>query len=338
MSLIKLSRANLYHNLDLIANHIGDNTKIAAVLKDNAYGHGLEEMATLVSEYGVSSAIVRTTQEALTIQELFEEIIILSELNEFHDNPKFSYTINSLDKLSEVSDITIELKVDSGMHRNGISKEELERAFKVIRANNLTLKGVMTHFRSADELSSELYWQQKNWEGIKTQVLTLIEKYQLPTPRFHAQNSAATLRQHFHDNLVRVGIAMYGYSENAPTLKAFDLKPVLSLWADRVSSRPLKSSERVGYGGLGVLSEDSVISTYDIGYGDGFYRLKPEHDYTLPNGQKIIGKVSMDSLSIQGDEPSICVVEDASYLGKIFDTFSYDVLVKLSPMIKRVVV
>jgi alanine racemase len=193
----------------------------------------------------------------------------------------------------------------------------------------------MTHFRSADELSSELFWQLQQWQIVKQKIINKLNSLNLPIPRFHSQNSAATFRQNSYDDFVRIGIAMYGYLENAPTLNQPPLKPVLSLWADKISQRKVTKADKIGYGGAGEIDSDLIISTYDIGYGDGFYRLLPSHNYILSDGKKIIGKVSMDSFSYQSNKETICVMDDAKYLGKIYNTFSYDVLVKLSSTIKR---
>ena len=109
----------------------------------------------------------------------------------------------------------------------------------------------------------------------------------------------------------------------------FELEPILKLFAQKISSRELKKGSRAGYGGIGVLEKDSVVSTYDIGYGDGFLR------NLYPN---LVGRVSMDMVSILGDEDEICLIDDAKEIAKQNGTISYDILVKLNKDIKRVIV
>ena len=108
----------------------------------------------------------------------------------------------------------------------------------------------------------------------------------------------------------------------------------MSLWADRISTRSLNARSRVGYGGKGVLQKSSTVSSYDIGYGDGW----PRDDYVLPDGRALIGRVSMDAISVEGSDDTICLFSDASDAAVQFGTISYEIMTRLSPSIKRVVV
>ncbi len=137
---------------------------------------------------------------------------------------------------------------------------------------------------------------------------------------------------------VRPGIAIYGYGDLPAALGVRDLKPVLSLWGDRLSSRTLQRGDRVGYGGVFVAPEEMVVSTYDVGYGDGFLRLNGQEGYTTPAGRRVLGRVSMDNMSIEGEADHLCVLGDADHLARLRGTISYEVLVRLSPAIRRVVV
>jgi len=225
------------------------------------------------------------------------------------------------------------------MHRNGISQEELEEAFIMIGDKGLILEGVMTHFRSADELSCELFWQMQVWKKIQEKSLLLVEKHGFNRPLFHAANSATLLRlDSYHDDFARCGIATYGYEEFHPVFAAFDLKPVLKLWAQKIATRSVKKGEKIGYGGVGELSSDGDVSTYDVGYGDGIFRYKGEGDLRTEEGLKIIGRVSMDNISVEGNREKVSLFSDAKALAHYHDTIVYDVLVKLSSSLKRIVI
>jgi len=328
MSYITISKANFFHNLEFLSNKLGSKDKLAVVLKDNAYGHGLKLIAKLSNEYGIKKAIVKSQEEALEIETLFEDIIIL---NPSIETNKFDLVINSLEFLKRLKKPQkIHLKVDSGMHRNGLMPDELDEAFEIISKQKHRLKGALTHFRSADELGSEFFWQEKNWKKIKKIILSLCKKHHVSPPLFHSANSATTLRVNsYEDDFARCGISIYGYHEMDETFKEFDLKPVLKLYAQKISSRKLNKGARVGYGGDGILKKDSVVSTYDIGYGDGFFRK------LYPN---LLGRVSMDSFSMIGDKDEVCIIKDAKEIAKQNNTISYDVLVKLNSKIKRVIV
>ncbi len=333
MAYIKLNRKNLYHNLNQLSLKSGNKTKIAAVLKDNAYGHGLKEMAKMVSEYGLTQAVVINNSEAMQIKELFENILILNDTPT--NTPNFSYAITSLDALKKApKDAKIELKVDTGMHRNGIALTELKDALEIIKANRLNLFGVFTHFRSADEFSSELAWQISNFKEVKKAIVNSGFKV-----RFHSHNSAALLRSNnFNEDIARVGIAMYGYNELPQVYPKIELKPVLSLWAKRVSTRELKKGQRVGYGGDFIAPKDMVVSTYDVGYGDGLFRGNSKKALHTAKGLPILGRVSMDFISLESTEDEICIFNNAQTVAKHFNTISYEITTALKGNIKREIV
>jgi len=328
MAFIQISKANLFFNLDTISKRVGNKDKIAVVLKDNAYGHGIELISSLCVEYGITKAVVRDTLEAVLIQDKFDEILILSELDNFIKKPNFIYTINSTHILKKLTNINIALKVDTGMHRNGIAVNELQESIEYIQNSNLTLHSIMTHFRSADILSTEQFWQKKQWDYIKTIAPKNI--------KFHSQNSSSIFRDNTFDDFVRVGLGIYGYVELNKTIISPKLKPILSLWANKISTRYLNSNSRLGYGGATTIDRSIMVSSYDIGYGDGLPRLTPKDNYKLPNNLQIQGNVSMDSIMLICDDDNICIFNDASKLSNIKNTIVYDILVKLSTKLQRV--
>lgn len=332
MSFIEINKKNYFHNLEILSTKAGGKEKLSVVLKDNAYGHGILTMAKLSSEFGIKRAIVRYSNEAVKIESFFEHIIILSPKSNEKANPKFSFVINDLTQISLLPPAcSIHLKVDTGMHRNGIEIHQLKEACKLIKK----LDGVMTHFRSADELSSELFWQQKIWKDVKKEVLKLTGK----KPIFHSANSASLLRNiSCEDDFARCGISTYGYHQLPLCFKTPSLKPVLALWAEKISTRSLKKGQRVGYGGQFEAKKDMLVSTYDIGYGDGFFRYNGEGELLTSENRAFLGKVSMDLSIFEGDSQKICLFNDATAIAKHFNTITYDVLTKLSPEISRVVV
>lgn len=339
MAFIKIDKKNYFYNLDKISEKLAKKNLLMVVLKDNAYGHGLEIMAKLSFEYGIKGAIVRDEIEANKIKKLFKNILILSpSFNSKLYKNSFSLAINSLEDLKKVNNGKIELKIDTGMHRNGILPKELPKALEIIKKRNLNFFGFFTHFRSADELSSELFWQQKIWEKAKLDVIKFCKKNSIKTPRFHSKNSAGIFRSSKKiDEFVRAGIAIYGYSEMDKKLFGYTkLKPVLSLWAEKISTRKIKKNQKVGYGGLFKSNKNQKISTYDLGYANGIFRSNPQKTLKIKNN-KILGKVSMDYVIINSSKNKICIFDDATYLKKRFETISYEILVKLPSNIKRVI-
>jgi alanine racemase len=338
MAFITLNKAHLFHNLDLLCSKAGGKEKVMAVLKDNAYGHGLEMMAQLVCEYGIRKVAVKNLLEARLIATLFDEVLVLVEHPTCKDIPStVSLAAHSYDALERFEKGTsIHLALDTGMHRNGIKKEEIEKALKCIEQRGLKLKGVFTHFRSSDELNSEFFWQKRRFEESKTYIKTLYNG----ALAFHSCNSSGLLRcENLGDDAyARCGISLYGYTTLNPLLGMYDLKPVLALWAEKLSTRILKKGERVGYGGMYEASRDEVISTYDIGYGDGFFRFDGLKPIKMANGAMSKGRMSMDSFCLGGEDPKICMFEDANALAEHFHTISYEIITKLSPTLPRFVI
>ena len=334
MATIKIYKENFYHNLNQITLQTGSVEKVAIVLKDNAYGHGLELMATLAAEYGIRQAVVRNRKEAQEIASLFEHILILGDVAQ--NDATFSYALNSLADIAVAQKgAKVELKVDTGMHRNGIAMSEIEEALKRIEAQGLTLMGVMTHYRSADVLSSEFFWQQKQFEVVKKTV----KAQGFEDVRFHSHNSASILRtKHFSEELVRVGIGAYGYNELPEIFDAPTLKPVLSFHAKRIATRTLAKGQRVGYGGDFEAPKTMVVSTYDVGYGDGLMRGNYTHTPLLTaQNLPLLGRVSMDFVTLESQEEEVCIFDDAKMFAKQLGTISYEVLTQLHSSIERVV-
>lgn len=340
MAQIILNKLNYFHNLDTINQKLNNIDKIAVVLKDNAYGHGLLQIAQLANEYGIKKAVVRTMKEANEIGHLFDYILILAQTTSESCSHTFHIAINSLQDINNICKNTnVHLKIDTGMHRNGISPQELEEAIYRICNADLNLSGVFTHHRSSDVLSSEFFWQQTNFNNIKNEVKTICEKLSLPLPHFHSLNSSGVFRcEKVDDDFVRIGIASYGYCDNKFPLCEPKLKPVASLISNKLSTTHLKKGQRIGYGGEFEAPQDMISSTYDIGYGDGFLRLTPNHgQFITPKGFKLLGKVSMDSLSLDTNEEKVVVFDNVNHLAQLHRTITYEILTSLSPQIQRVI-
>ncbi len=336
MGTLKLSREAFIHNLDIIAHQVGGKDKIAVVLKDNAYGHGALLIAKAAQEYGIKHAVVRLEREAVEIEPFFETILILSDFPAtmmFRTNPKFHYVLNSLHLIDRFPRGTkVELKVDTGMHRNGISPDELEIAFEAMAKSGLECVGVMSHFRSADTLSSEWFWQRKKFEEVKIRASKLAVKNGW-NPRFHIANSAGAFRG-VSNEMVRVGIALYGCLEMDKTLPQPDLKPVLSLWGRKISTRVLRAGERIGYNGIYEAVADEVISMYDLGYANGLERAA-SNKYVTPEGVALRGRISMDSAAFSSDVEELLIFDNANEYASSAGTIGYEILACLDKDLKR---
>jgi len=329
MGYIRLNRDNFFNNLDVIAKKAGAIENIALVLKDNAYGHGLKLMAKMSSEFGVRHVVVRSLEEAKIVEKLFESVLVLSDTPVEKCSSSIYFTINSLSDIEKIySGSSVELKVNTGMNRNGINEDELEIALERISEKKLVLKGLFTHHSSADSDNDIFDKQNARFARIKEKVLSLTSQ----KVRFHSANSAALFRAGLSDDedIIRVGIAAYGCLENE------HLKPVLSLVASKIATRELSGGDSVGYDATYMAKSNEVVSTYDIGYADGFSRLN--ENFVTVEGFRLIGRISMDNISIASQDDEVVLFDDAREYAKVCGTISYEVLVRMKDYLERKVV
>ena len=337
MAYIELDRSAFFNNLDIIAQHTGSVDKIALVLKDNAYGHGLEPMAAMAAEYGVRRAVVRNSGEAERIAVWFDYILVLAEIPRTPQE-KVCYTVNSFEELARFpKGCRVEIKVDTGMHRNGITLENLEAVVPEAREAGLQVEGFFTHHRSADMLSSEWFWQNAQFAAVRAAARGIAERFGFPAPRFHSCNSAALFRKGvFDEDMARVGIAAYGCLEMERTLPQPALKPVMALYAEKIATRTLEAGERVGYGGIYGAAEPLAVSTYDVGYADGMLRTA-SNNYTTPGGAALLGRISMDNTTFAATEERLLVFDDANSYAAAAGTIGYEVMVGMRPHMRRII-
>ena len=337
MAYIELDRSAFFNNLDIIAQQTRGADKIALVLKDNAYGHGLSEMAEMAAAYGISRCVVRNEAEARQVEAHFDYILVLAEVPA-SASEKIRYTLNTAEQIGDFPrGCRIEIKVDTGMHRNGITIENLEAAFAAAAEAGLRVEGVFTHHRSADSLGSEWFWQKRQFEAVKARARTLAVSYGFGALRFHSCNSAALFREErFDEDMARVGIAAYGCLQMDATLPQPALKPVLSLYAQKIAERLLEAGERVGYNGIYRADTPERVATYDVGYADGMLR-NASNSYTTPGGAALRGRISMDNTTFASTEATLLVFDDANAFAASAGTIGYEVLVGMRPHMRRVV-
>lgn len=327
MATLYLRKSALYSNLQKLRRK---NPNILPVIKDNAYGHGLIPIAKLLREFGVKRVVVRDNREGEAILPLFEEILVLYP----HTGMGYrnlSYAINSLEQLRKNRHPNIHLKIDIGMHRNGIAVEEVGEALELVKKKGLNLKGVFGHFCCADEpVEVDTFIQLERFKRIREEVLKFVEREGWPKPYFHLANSAGVEKLPPEElmDYIRPGIALYGGMEG--------YEPVAKLVAKPILTRKLKAGEGVGYNKAFIAPREIEITLVDVGYGDGLPYFTESVQF---RDGRTIGKISMDSVAVEGRlEKEVVVFDDIKEFAKNFNTITYDLLVKLSPRIKRVVV
>lgn len=336
MGFIQLNKNSFLNNADYYTHLLGNKNRICIALKDNAYGHGIEPMAKLSSEYGIKHTMVRNISEANRASKYnFETILVLYELPK-DDSPKnYIFSLNSLSDINEcLSEYKIELKLDTGMGRNGILPSEITQAVNLIKERNLKLNGVFTHFACADE-DDEF---TKNQEKLFLKSIQEIKNLVCEPFRIHCANSAGA---HKVDNtlydMARIGIGLYGYLDFEEVKEK--VLPVLSFHAKKISTRVLNKGDALNYGASYKIPYNNfIVSNYDVGYGDGFFRLNERKKaYTIKN-KEILGRVSMDGLSVEGDDETICLFNNARTLAKTHDTIHYEILTNLHAGVPKYII
>ncbi|MBS9782301.1 MAG: alanine racemase [Arcobacter sp.] len=340
MAKILLNKENYFYNLEVLSKKAGGKENLAVVLKDNAYGHGLEQMANLSCEFGIKKAVVRNLEEALIIEKLFDEILILAQSNFHTYSHTFHIALNTIKDIAFLpKNANVHIKIDTGMHRNGISPNELEDCIYRLYKKNINIKGIFTHHRNADSLGTDFFWQNDIFLSLKKEVFSICEKLSLAIPSFHSCNSHALFRHNnFTEDFARIGIASYGYFTFDKSFDIPKLKPVLSLWAKKIATRKIKKNQSLGYGSNFKAKKDMIVSTYNLGYGDGFLRINENQEYKTPKGFKVLGRVSMDNLSLNSDEEEVCIFDDVRKLAKIHNTIPYEILTSLKANIPKQIV
>jgi len=336
MGYINLNKKSFFHNADYYTKLLGDKNKICIALKDNAYGHGIEPMCQLSQEFGIKHTMVRNTFEADIASEYgFETILIMYEIPTDKYPENYIFSLNGLEDLKKsIEGIKIELKIDTGMSRNGINLSQIDEAVSFIKSKKLQLHGVFTHFSSADENDEITFNQEKLFLKAVSRIKSKIDT----NFRIHCANSAGAhkVNNGLYD-IARIGIGLYGYLD-------FDdmkdkVKPVLSFHGNKISTRVLNVGDVINYGATYAVPYDNfVVSNYDVGYGDGFFRLNERKKAFTTKNKEILGRVSMDSLSVEGDDTTICLFDNACALAEVHDTVHYEILTNIHADVPKYIV
>lgn len=292
----------LAHNLSVARAH-APHAKVFAVIKANAYGHGLLRAAQALRAADGFAVVEFDAAVRLRDAGFAQRILLLEGFFDEHEMVegvarKISGVVHQrgqitlLDGLPAGSRLDVLLKVNSGMNRLGFAPEEVRKTYAALQdcagVGKVTL---MTHFANADDARG-VDWQMETFERAAAGIAA---------PRSLA-NSAATLRYpHTHFDWVRPGIMLYGSSPFAEvSAEALGLKPVMTLRSEIIGTCELKPGDSVGYGGMFRAERPMRIGIVACGYADGY----PRH---APNGTPVrvgdrlsgtVGRVSMDKLCV----------------------------------------
>lgn len=318
-----LSRAWLEVDLKALANNFQllikdkpDALKVLIVVKDNALGHGVLEVAGAAIDAGADYLGVACLSEALTVRKAFEKVSLLVFGERSEDEipicvqHNISIQIQSVQQAELIDRISrennrqtrIHLKVDTGMGRYGIAVEEAVDAFSQIsRMKGIHAEGIMTHFAQSDE--ADKTYANAQWQKFQT-VLSDLERKQLLPPLIHACNSGGYLDlPHAHGNMVRIGILPTGVYPSKVCrrieIEGQTLQPVMSVKTRIAFLKTLQQGDSTGYGMHFRAGRKTVLAILPVGYGDGYPRLR-NTGYVLIHGKTaaIVGGNGMDATMV----------------------------------------
>jgi alanine racemase len=364
------------HNLGELRRCAAPGVKMCAVVKSNAYGHGVAPMVRLLES--ADWFAVNSLEEGLEIRALGEKrpVLVLghvplSALGEAvaHDLDLTLYNLESLEALARLDrerlggrPIRVHLKVETGTGRQGVLPGELEGFARRLQAlPGAELAGVSTHFANIEDTLNHGYAEQQIAQF--QQARGLLKALGLEPPLVHAACTAAgILFPETHHTLVRAGIGVYGLWPSRETyLSALlghrpvpELKPVLS-WKTRIAQlKTLPEGSYVGYGCTFKTTRATRLAVLPVGYADGYDRALGNTAHVLVAGKRaaVVGRVSMNMcMADVTDIPRAALEEEVVLLGGSGEerisaetlatwagTINYEVVTRISPLLERRVV
>jgi len=370
-----MSRASAEVNLLAVADNLRlikskTDAQVLAVVKADAYGHGLIAVGKAAADAGADWLGTALLEEGIALRKSGVKIPIISWLTPMGEefktaiNLDIDLSISSIELLNEVVTAgksikkipRVHIEVDTGMSRGGVGDDWqlfLDQLSKASKSDEINVVGIWSHFARADEPDEKMNNEQLSTfeDRIKSLVTAGV------SPEFiHIANSAASLtNKSAHKNIIRWGIGLYGLSPDVNNLgdsKSLKLKPVMKLKAKLHLVKTVKAGASVGYGGTATTKSDTKLGVVTLGYADGIPRNANNLAGVFVAGMRapIIGRVSMDqfvvdlgvnSLAKTGDE--VIVFGDGSSgeyttdeWAKASGTINYEIVTRIGSRVPRI--
>ena len=369
----EVSLGTLRRNFRTVQKHIGSEVTVCAVIKADAYGHGAIECARALEAEGANWLGVTSLDEAIPLREAGIQAHILlmtgfwrgeeDEIIRLHLTPTVwePWQVELLEKAAaalRVSNQPVHLKLDTGMGRLGVPVEDLPRVCSVLKASsNLRLEGLSTHLASSEVLDAPSVGEQLR---VFAEARKFLRTRGLQPVLVHAANTSAVIsRRESWNNMVRPGIALFGYylpfqragREVGGSALQLAVKPVLT-WKTRILSvREAGANQALGYGGTYVTKAPTRIAALPVGYADGLNRQLSSRGKVIVREHyaPIVGRISMDLTLVDvtgisgvtvGDEVILLgssdgLRVDAREHAEIANTIPYEILCNISKRVPR---
>ena len=370
-----MNRASAEVNLSAIADNLKfikgkTDAQVLAVVKADAYGHGLIQVGKASADSGADWLGTALLEEGIALRKSGIKIPIISWLTPLGEDFKtaidldIDLSISSIELLSEVVTAgksvkkipRVHIEVDTGMSRGGVGDDWqifLDHLIKASKSNEINVVGIWSHFARADEPDEKMNTEQL---GIFEDRIKSLATAGISPEFIHIANSAASLtNKGAHKNIIRWGIGLYGLSPDVNNLgdsKSLKLKPAMKLKAKLHLVKTVKAGASVGYGGTATTKSDTKLGVVTLGYADGIPRNANNSAGVFVAGKRapLIGRVSMDqfvvdlginSLAKTGDE--VIVFGDGSggeytadEWAKASGTINYEIVTRIGSRVPRI--
>jgi len=352
-------------NCQQIKKWIGEKTELMAVIKGNAYGHGIVMAAKTALENGATRFAAARVDEGVVLRQagIDAPVLVLGYVpaEEMETVVKWRitppimhwHTAKAVSEISSSQGVVtpVHVKVDTGMGRFGLLPDEVVDFVKrLITLPSIRLEGLYTQFAVADE--ADKTYTYKQFEIYKG-VLKDLEEAGIHIPIRHVCNSAATLNfPEMHLDMVRCGTAIYGNYPSPVTDHSIPLRPAMSLKSRVGRIRTLPAGSSISYGRAYTTTRPTTVALVPIGFGDGFSRQLSNKGSVLIRGKRapIVGRVCMDQCIVdvsgipevqQDDEVVLFGRQDgaeitAEEIASLMDSINYVVLAAVSARVPRV--
>ncbi len=366
---VAISRSALRHNVRVFRRLLSVQTQLMAVVKSNAYGHGLIETSRIVRAAGVRWLGVVSLDEALALRQarVGGRILVLSF---FHPDrlaeairQNIRLTVYSAAAAHDIDRVaarlgkkaTLHVKIDTGTTRLGIMPHRAVADIKKIAAlRHCRLEGIFTHFADAENPNQRMTNKQQN---VFESILAMLKDVGIHIPVAHlACSAAAILNPRTHADLARIGISLYGLwsVENGQALRRrLNLKPVLSWHTRIIQVKTVPTGARIGYGQTYRVKQTARIAVLPVGYWDGYDRRLSNKASVIIHGHRcpVRGRICMNLMMVDVSRlPRVRTGDSATLIGytgrasvtadelaDIMGTINYEVVTRINPLLPRII-
>jgi alanine racemase len=377
-SYIELDQSALQNNLTFIRSNASNGLRISFVIKGNAYGHGISNYLPVAEACGIDHFSVFSADEAAAAYKYRKksstDIMIMGMIRndelrwaiehgiEFYlfERDRLESAIEAAAEIGKKA--RIHLQIETGMNRTGFEEDQWQEVFQRVESQkkHLDVKGICTHYAGAESVAN--YYRVQNQDKAFKKAIKIAKSVFDELPTLHAASSAAFLTYpHMHYDMVRIGIAQYGFWPSRETYmhilkqnNSFTKDPLIRVlnWKSEImSTKWVEEGQFIGYGNVFMTSRKMRIATVPIGYSHGFGRNLTNAGYVLIKGARarVVGLVNMNMLTVEitdmpdakkGDEVVIIGKQNGQEItvasfGEMSNNLNYEVLTRLPARIPR---